>query len=252
MVPAINILGKRAIIGIALLLLIFGCSSPGRVQPQPIKPLKPAALPAGDGWWYARFRLNWPADTEPLWYPDLFIAHQVISPVLKQYQKDILLWRFHRRAARDAGGRQFSFIFYCSAATAEKIFTVISADAQVNAMKSAGVIDQVVCDRPEVITRPHIEDTSDKSWSPAIQKSWPYYIMGASRMWLNLIAEVAAQNLQGAPPATLPEIEIFYQKVDKAITDLWQRQGRHAFMHHLNALFGYKPLIYWQKQYMTF
>ncbi len=252
MVPAINILGKRALIGVALLLLIAGCSSMGRVQPPPIKPLKPAALPAGDGWWYARFRLNWPADTDPLWYPDLFIAHQVVSPLLKQYQKDIVLWRFHRRAVRDAGGRQFSFIFYCPAATAKNIFAAISADAQVNAMKSAAVIDQVVYDRPEVITRPNIEDTSDKSWSPAIQKSWPYYIMGASRMWLNLIAEVAAQNLQGAPPSTLPEIEAFYQKVDKKIADLWRQQGRHAFMHHLNALFGYQPLIYWKKQYMTF
>lgn len=252
MVPAINILGKRALSVVVLLLVVVGCSSLGQVRPQPIKPLKPAALPAGDGWWYARFRLNWPADTEPVWYMDLFIAHQVISPILKKYQNEILLWRFHRRANRDPGGRQFSFIFYSTARTAEKIFSAIDSDPQVNAMKFAGVIDLVVYDHPVDLTRPNIEDTSDKKWPLVIQKSWPYYIMGASQMWLNLIAEVAAQNPQDKPPASVPEIEAFYRLIDKKVTDLWQAQGRHAFMHHLNALFGYEPLIYWQKQYMTF
>ncbi len=238
MAPAGNTLTKRAIIGIALLMMIAGCASMGRVQTPPIKPLKPAVLPAGDGWWYARFRLNWPADTQPVWYPDLLIAHQVISPLLKQYQNDILLWRFHRRAARDLGGRQFSFIFYSSAATAAKIFAVIDADGHIKALKSGGTIDRVVYDRPADVNRPNIEDTSDRNWPLAIQKSWPYYIMGASRMWLDLIAEVASQNLSDPPPSTLPEIEAFYQRVDKEVTDLWQQQGRHAFMHHLNAIFG--------------
>ncbi len=252
MTPAIKIYGKGAIVSIALVLVIAGCSSLQRVRPQPIKPLKPAALPAGDGWWYARFRLNWPADTEPVWYLDLFIAHQVISPLLKQHRNEILLWRFHRRAARDTGGRQFSFIFYSTAATAAKIFAAIDADGQIKALKAAGAIDRVICDRPTDITRPNIEDTSDRSWPPAIQKSWPYYIMGASQMWLNLIAETAARDLPDPPPSSLPAIEAFYQKVDQTVTDLWQQQGRHAFMNNLNELFGYKPLIYWQKQYMKF
>ena len=33
-------------------------------------------------WWYVRFRLRWPEDEDPPWYPDLFIADRVVGPVL--------------------------------------------------------------------------------------------------------------------------------------------------------------------------
>jgi hypothetical protein len=119
-------------------------------------------------------------------------------------------------------------------------------------MKFAGVIDDVVCDDPEKLTRPNIEDTSDKNWPVSIQKTWPYYIMGVSQMWLNLIAQVADDNMKSDSPSSIKEIETFYKQVDEIMTELWQKQGRHAFMHHLNALFGYKPLIYYEKRYLTF
>jgi hypothetical protein len=184
---------------------------------------------------------------------DLYLAHQVILPKLEQYQKAIDLWRFHRRAARDGGGRQFSFIFYSSPKTAQHIFNALKTDPSVAFLKTEGVLDQDVYDDPTRITRPNIEDTGDKNWPASIQKSWPYYIMGASQMWLNLIAEIAAENLtDDPPPASIAEIESFYQQVNETITELWQKEGRHAFMHHLNALFEYEPLIYLEKRYMTF
>ncbi len=64
------------------------------------------------GWWYAKFRMDWPKDAEPLWHMDPLLAHRVIAPVLSRYSEEISLWRFHRRAAPDASGHQFSFIFY--------------------------------------------------------------------------------------------------------------------------------------------
>ena len=67
-----------------LLVSITGCTSIGRVQKQEIKPIAPAALPLGNGWWHVRFRMNWPPDTEAVWYMDLYLAHQVIMPLLKQ------------------------------------------------------------------------------------------------------------------------------------------------------------------------
>ena len=69
---------------------------------------------------------------------------------------------------------------------------------------------------------------------------------------LNLIAEIAADKPTDIPPASIEEIEAFYQPVDETITQLWQQEGRHAFMHHLNALFEYQPLIYWEKKYLNF
>ncbi|UCD79148.1 MAG: hypothetical protein JSW26_27740 [Desulfobacterales bacterium] len=243
---------KRLMGASLLLLIITGCASFGQVEIQPITSLKPRELPAGNGWWSARFHLHWPPDTEPVWYMDLCLAHQVVLPLLESYKNDIYLWRFHRRAARDAAGRMFSFIFYASPQTARHIFNDLRTDPLIKKLKDAHVLDLAEYDDPTHIARPNIEDTGDKQWPVSIQKTWPYYIMGASQMWLNLIAEVAAENLEGSPPSTLGEIEAFYQQVDQTITMLWQQEGRHAFMHHLNALFEYEPLVYWEKRYMNF
>ena len=242
------------ILGSVMLLLVFmtGCSSLGRVHSPEIQPLKSRELPAGSGWWYARFRLQWPPETQPVWYMDLYLAHQVILPKLEQFGQDIDLWRFHRRAARDSLGRQFSFIFYSSPRIAADIFAALQADPLIGYLKTEGVLERALYDDPARMTRPNIEDTSDENWPDAIQKTWPFYIMGASQMWLNLIADVAEKNLSGDPPAAMAEIKAFYQQVDQTLTRLWQQEGRHAFMHHLNALFEYQPLIYWDKQYLTF
>jgi hypothetical protein len=233
-------------------LVITGCASFDQGQKHGIKSITPEALHSGNGWWYARFRMNWPPDTNPAWYTDLLIAHQVMMPLLDEYKSNIPLWRFHRRAARDDHGRQFSFIFYSSSETAQQIFDTLQSDPLLRNLKFAGVIDEDVYDNPAVIGKPHIEDTSDKKWPDSIQKTWPYYIMGVSQMWLNLIAEVAADKMAGHPPSSLQEIEEFYQRVNETVTELWEKEGRHAFMHHLNAIFGYEPLIYWEKRFMTF
>jgi len=251
-VPPIGALRNRLSVIFFVLVVITGCSSLGQVQTREIKPLQPDVLPSGNGWWHARFRLNWPPNTDPIWYMDLYLAHQVMLPLLQAHQKDIHLWRFHRRAARDGAGRQFSFIFYTSPRTARKIFQTLQSDPMTINMKSGGVIDDIVFDDPTKLTRPNIEDTSDKNWPVSIQKAWPYYIMGVSQMWLNLIAEVAEDDLKSEPPSSIKEIETFYKQVNETVTDLWQKQGRHAFMHHLNALFGYEPLIYFEKRYLTF
>ena len=71
-------------------------------------------------------------------------------------------------------------------------------------------------------------------------------------MWLNLVVEVAERDLKDNRPTTLEEIDSFYQQVDETVTEFWQKNGRHAFLHHLNAIFEYQPLIYWEKRYMDF
>jgi hypothetical protein len=224
----------------------------GQVRTKEIKPLKPAELPSGQGWWYARFRMHWPPDTDPVWYIDLYLAHQVILPLLKQHRADIDLWRFHRRAARDGHGRQFSFVFYSSPLTAQQIYNSLKSDPLIANLKSAGILKRVVYEDPTRVIRPNIEDTSDENWPETIQKTWPYYIMGASEMWLNLISEIAAEKLTDNPPASIGEIEAFYQLVNNTVTELWKTEGRHAYMHHLNAIFEYEPLIYYEKKYLTF
>jgi hypothetical protein len=225
------------------LLLFAGCAS---VAP----PVLPGASStttgtafSPHGWWYARFGMNWPPDTEPSWHVDLLLAQLSVSPLLNRFENDIKLWRFHRRAARDQAGHQFTFIFYADQGTAREVFAAFRSDATLNALRTSGVMIRDNYDDPGSITRPNIEDTSDPAWSVPVQKSWPYFIQGVSRMWLNLIADVSGRASAGRPPTDLDETLDLYRRVNTVMERVWQEEGQHALLHHLNAVFGYKPLV---------
>ncbi|MDX1708955.1 MAG: hypothetical protein R3274_10170 [Desulfobacterales bacterium] len=237
---------------ILTLIMLCGCATPG-----PAKSTATTAPPAAEvassvGWWYARFHISWPEEEPVEWYWDLMIADRVISPVLAAFNNDLHLWRFHRRAVRDETGHQFSFLFYASAETAYQVFTSIRANELLAEMKGAGVVIQDFYDVPTQVIRPRIEDTSDTSWPLAIQKSWPYYIMGVSQMWLNLISETAAEMPKFYSPLSLQENAQQYKEIDAAIDDLWEQNGQHAFLHHLGGLFGYKPILFREKRMLKF
>jgi len=235
-----------------LMMVIAGCATtgPGK-SPEMIAP-PPEEIASSDGWWFAKFRMHWPAEDQANWHWDLLIAHKIVAPVLEQYQDRIRLWRFHRRAVRDGGGHQFSFIFYASAETAYQVFNMLRSNELLPEMKSAGMIIKDLYDNPDKITKPRIEDSSDASWPPSIQKNWPYFIMGASQMWLNLISETIADMPNPDNPLSLQENEEHYKKANAAITALWQEEGQHAFLHHLSALFGYRPIIFLDKRMLKF
>jgi hypothetical protein len=234
---------------------LWGCAT--AIQTKSAGPAMPApvtmATDAGRGWWRVSFHINWPEDQEnPAWHMDLCLAHMVLSPVIGHYKDSLVLYRFHRRAVRDTQGHRFSFIFYATPETAQGVFEDIRTDKNVEAMIDYGKIVKVVFDDSSGSKNPHIEDTSDPNWSPAVRKSWPYYIMGASQMWLHMIGEVIAEHPEWPKPQKWPEVEDYYRSVDGAVTELWQKEGRHAFLHHLNALFGYESLIVYEKRLMTF
>ena len=151
--PSIDALRNWLFILLFFLVVLTGCSSFGPVQTREIKPLQPNVLPYESGWWSARFRMNWPPDSDPIWYMDLYLAHQVLLPLLQAHQNDIYLWRFHRRSARDGAGRQFSFIFYASPQTARNIFQTLQSDPMVAKMKFSGVLEDIVYDDPAKLDR---------------------------------------------------------------------------------------------------
>jgi hypothetical protein len=235
-----------------MLLALSGCASVGPAVSPAAAPWKAMVKAPENGWWYARFSIRWPEGKGPSWSVDPLLAHLVISPVLSRHGNEIVLYRFHRRSARDQAGHQFSFIFYATQETAREIFLVLQSDAGLKALKDRGVIVSDAYDDTSVITRPNIEDTSDRIWSPAIRKSWPFYIMGVSEMWLNLIVEVASQTSGGKTPVTVDEQLRFYEQVNASIEQMWKDEGQHAFLHHLNAIFGYEPLTVREKRLMSF
>ncbi|UCF91491.1 MAG: hypothetical protein JSW39_24995 [Desulfobacterales bacterium] len=233
-------------------LLLAGCAGVAPVETGDLKPVPAAEKSAEPGWWYARFRMKWPPDAEPAWYLDVLLAHRVVSPVLHRHQKDILLWRFHRRAARDVSGHQFSFIFYASREKARQIYHGLQSSALLQAMQAGGTIIEAVYDDLRTLARPQIQDTSDRNWSSPIQKTWPFFIMGVSQMWLNLIEEIAGPTPEDEAHPPPAQLEAFYRQVQTTLIATWQTEGRHAFLHHLNALFGYEPVIVYEKRFMRF
>jgi hypothetical protein len=204
------------------------------------------------GWWRAAFQMDWPEESEPRWYVDLFLAHEVIRPILESHEADIPLWRFHRRAARDALGHRFSFVFYSSPQTANQVFESIGSSARLRQLTEAGVVRGVDCDVTGTVYRPRVEDTSDPAWSEAMRRAWPHYIMGVSRLWLSLITESLGKHSSGKNPSSAPEIQALYEQVSEDITATWQQEGRHALLHHLNAIFGYEPIVVYEKRLMEF
>jgi hypothetical protein len=196
-----------------------------------------------NGWWYSRFRIKWPENTDPSWHIDLLIAQEIIAPLLEQSGKKILLWRFHRRAARDTEGHQFSLTFYSSSDTAKQIFAKLRSSTPLKQMKRAGVILQDIYDDPGKIIAPNIEDTCDGNWSPYIRKSWPFFIMGVCQMWLSLIAEISEGTIKKQKGSSIKKKQELYRQVNETINTLWREQGCHAMLHHLNAIFSYEPIL---------
>lgn len=203
-------------------------------------------------WWYARFRMVWQPETEPQWHLDLLIARQVLQPVIEDLTDQIPLWRFHRRAARDAAGHQFSFIFYATPATAEAVYGRLAEDPTLQSLYDNHLLARIVLDNPQDLKKPDIEDTSDSHWSPAVQKSWPYFAMGASQTWLQLIARLSQASPMEAGLADAGKLSDYYRQISTEVDRVWQQEGRHAYLHHLNAIFGYRPLVIWEKRLLNF
>lgn len=231
---------------------IMGCAATSSIPTPTSIPRPLPDISTDSAWWHVRFNMDWPEGAVPSWHMDLLIAHLIIKPCLERYQPDISLWRFHRRASRDAAGHRFSFIFFAPPAVARKIFTEISKDQVFQDAYASGRILKLECEDTETATRTSIGDTSDPQWSAPLRQAWPYYLMGASRMWLDLICRMVPGDQAAETVSNFGELQNLYSEVNASITALWQNEGRHAFLHHLNALFGYEPLIIIEKRHMRF
>ncbi|MGH8120885.1 MAG: hypothetical protein ACRESK_09755 [Gammaproteobacteria bacterium] len=225
-------------------MLIFSCQFQGCAAP-PTRTTDQAAAatgaqPSQPYWWYVRYRIAWPEKADPDWRVDLLLADAVIKPVLDANRSQIRYWRFHRRANRDEAGHQFSFIFYADKDAAGRINSALMKDKLVSKLMVKNILAKVVTDNTVNNLRTGVQDTSDKNWPETLQNAWPAYIMGVSDMWLQLIT----QNVDQTPPdAGVDDLLGKYGYANDRITAMWQQEGRHAFLHHLNAIFGYEPII---------
>jgi hypothetical protein len=226
------------------LLWLAACTSTIQVVPAPaVEPVKAslAAEQPGLAWWQLRLKLAWPEDELPDLSTHLLVAEQLILPAIVAHEQQLPLWRVHRRAARDDAGNQFSLIFYADEATAEQIREQVFSDPLTLWLIDQSLIVQTRFQKRTQTELGQLEQTSDPSWPMDIQRSWPYFIMGVSQTWMMLVQEVSReQGLEG--DASYSELLTHYQQVDKKLDAQWEEYGQHAYLHHLNAVFGYQPL----------
>ncbi len=225
-------------------LSLYGCvQSPPSFRDAPWARVPMGQTSDVDQYWFAAcFRMPWDGEGRPEWAVDAALAREVIMPLLQKFGDELGLWRFHRRAGRDATGHQFTLLMYTSASVAEDIQQQISDSPVVTSLQRAGHVTAVLTtcrgDAPSPVLSAH----SDPGWHPHIQRAWPYFIMGVSANWLALIDGVSTEI--GSPEgASVPEMLRHYRQVHEEVTALWQGQGQHAYIHHLSALFAYEPLL---------
>jgi hypothetical protein len=226
-----------------LAFFLSGCAAAGRPAP--------LTLPAGDiledgtaleqGWWRARIRFDWPEDEGPRWFLDLLAADRLFKPALVRHRHTIALWRFHRRAVPDTAGHQFSFRFYSDRDTARRIFHEVEKDPLLAELCAAGLVKEAIFDDLGREPDTDVGATSDPIWSDELQSAWPHYIMGVSAMWLELIHQAA--DGVSPPSDSMEELLAYYRALDLRVYEIWRDEAQHALLHHLNALFGYRPLI---------
>ena len=225
-------------LGLGLLLLtLAGCATP----PPPTGPAGAGtglvAPRAGQLWQTVCFRMPFDAAGRPVWARDLALADRVVAPALAAHAAEIPLWRFHRRAGADAAGHQFSVLVYAHPDVHADLRKRIEDSALLVAWRAQGDVREVSFDCRPTQRSPEVSATSDAAWEPAVQRAWPHFIMGVSASWLALVREFAADI-----PDDAPDLLAAYAQVDARITRLWGEQGQHAFLHHLGAVFGYRPV----------
>ena len=229
-------------------IALFGCA--GKASKPTANVLLPNHLPTvylntpsyDEHHWHAvRFRLPRDEKGRAVWAMDLLLAHQIVAPLLQQYQQDIPLWRFHRRAGRDSTGHQFSWIFYADAQTAQDLFAAVNGSPLL--LQAQNNLREVLHQAQAYPNASLISATSDQRWAEPIQQNWPYYMTGVSQMWLGIIDQLSREQTLPTT-ASFDDLLAHYRLVEKSVNQLWREQGQHAFLHHLNASFGYEPLFF--------
>lgn len=237
---------------IVLALFAAGCAATApKAQPLP-GPHPMSADTAGLRWYKAQFKLAWPPDTPPQWFLDTLLANEVAAPVLTRHADDIVLWRFHRRARRDAEGHRFSLYFYTSEGPADAILGAIRTNPALARLEAAQIVTSVRASAWSVDGGRRLSTTSDASWSEAMQRAWPHFIDGVSRLWLALVQEAAHTVPLDGSGADTDAWLARYQDIDATVTAIWQEEGRHALLHHLNAVFGYAPIPVVERRMLRF
>lgn len=190
-------------------------------------------------WYSFQFKFEFEQNTPPKWWLDILVIDTVVRDVMEKHKNDIGLWRFHRRADHDTSGHKLTLFCY----TTEEVSIAIDEIARCH--KSIVILKEnsLLFDYTTGNSGSSVEGTSDPRWSIEVKKAWPYYIMGISQLILDLIDRIKNQQDPLDDGAGIDVIKRYYASINNRVIAIWQNEGGHAFLHHLNAMFGYTPIL---------
>lgn len=185
------------------------------------------------------FRIPLPDSGQPWWWVDVLLLDTAVRDVLVAHSADIVLWRVHRRAVNDDTGHQFTFYCYAEADAHRAISHLLEGHTAVVFLRSS----QLLVDYTFRDVGPELVATSDPSWPKPLQAAWPQYIMGVSAMALELLSSLPRDPVPVLDPAAVDECAAYFEHLAGEFNAVWQQHGSHAFFHHINAIFGYTPVL---------
>ena len=189
-------------------------------------------------WYFYRFRLNDNFGSTK-WWIDLFIIDQIIRKVIESTNPNfgINLWRFHRRAGKDMAGHQLSFLCYIYK-NSNKIDGFIKNTKAFKVLSGNNILKEYYIEKGGK----DIDGSGDRHWPEEIGKTWPYFIHGASRSIMEMLKLMTMDFQIDIDSKNILDIEEFYIKIKERLDYIWYCHGGGAFLHHLNALFGYENI----------
>ena len=184
------------------------------------------------------------------WSKEIFKTDSVLHYLLaaevfsKNVNNGLTLWRFSRyHYTNDDIVMKFKFY------TQEYIFNTIKEnilnDRIIKELKKEKLIKITVEEATESDTR--IGSDRDVNWNYEISESWPYFINGLSKMWLNMILLKKEKYLKenyiklntDTDKINLGKLINIYKEIKELVVEDWIEWGNHTVYHHSNALFGY-------------
>ena len=188
-------------------------------------------------WYSFNFNISWDAQERPKTWVDIFIIDTIVREVILQKKSEILLWRIHRRWARDVHGHELTFDCFTNEEAASEVEKTIRDSHAFEVLhERGGLVNGLKVIPGETDTRGL---TYKENWPESLKKAWPYYINGCCEMFLHLIDALRGGN---NVPADISEAEQYYTRVNNELVQIWQHYGSDSFFHHVSGIFGYEPL----------
>ena len=139
----------------------------------------------------------------------------------------------------DAVGHEFTFLCYAVEDVHHTIDRSVTEHPALGFLRDTGLLREFLGSG----SGSAIGATSDAAWPLPLQETWPYYIDGVSRMALELIDKLRTSPRPALDPSSIADCETYYMELMTRFNTVWHHWGSHAFFHHINAVFGYQPVV---------